>query len=303
MPEVQKFLLSIDSLAGLPGTISSQTTTDDPLHPVKIPNQCWQGYYDLAEFNNSVNKPSLYTEYRDFGKSIWWSGCAICSALGAINYLLNADYTVLDAYKKGMALIYKNTNTLLVSFRRSNKFGVNSTDTQHIAYDIGRNYGWAKNSKNYYNTSSIITESKINSYKNLFYRPDGTYHQANGPYTSGTAADLLSYQGGAYCAAQAQAIERIKNDVAQGLCDIIYINSPIRNCGHYVLAIAYSQAHSSYYSFDDIYVWDPCPINIKNVYDNKKEYYGRRMTLTESMKRINCEISDGIRTIQTCTRI
>lgn len=302
MPEVLKFVLSIDSMPIMPSTITDQTVQ---LGDVKIPNQCWKGYYDIDTFSKSISdtsKPATYSEYFDFGKSIWNAGCGICAAIGAINFLTNGNFTVLDAYRKGLAIVYKSSNSSLVSFRNSKKFGVDTGDTQHIAYDIGRDYGWAKSSKNYTNTASIITTSKINAYKDLFYLPDGTYHQAKGPYQPGNQSDLKSYHDGAYVAAQAQAIERIKNMYFADQCAIIYINSPVRNCGHYVLAVGYSEAHSGYYSFDDIIVWDPCPINT-STYNNKTQYYGRMMTLTESMKRINCDISDGIRTIQTCVRI
>ena len=211
MPEALKFVLSIDSMPIMPSTITDQTVQ---LGDVKIPNQCWKGYYDIDTFSKSISdtsKPATYSEYFDFGKSIWNTGCGICAAIGAINFLTNGNVTVLDAYRKGLAIVYKSSNSSLVSFKNSKKFGVDTGDTQRIAYDIGRDYGWAKNSKNYTNTASIITTSKINAYKDLFYLPDGTYHQAKGPYQSGNQSDLKSYRDGAYVAAQAQAIERIKN--------------------------------------------------------------------------------------------
>ena len=302
MDEVNKFLLTIEDNITLPTTISDQTILSGE---IRIPNQCWKGYYDIAQFTRTLQKPISYSEFFDFEKTILNTGCGICAALGAINFLTNSDFTVLDAYRKGLAIIRKSSRASLVSFRNTSKFGVSSTDTQYIAYDIGRNYSWVKSSKNYTSTSSIITTAKINAYKNLFYIPSDTtitYHQAKGSYTPGNKDDLLAYQGGAYCAAQAQAIERIKNMDFADECGIIYINSPVRNCGHYVLAVGYSTAHSGYYSYDDIIVWDPCAVST-STYNNRTEYYGRRMTLTESMKRINCDISDGIRTIQTCRRI
>ena len=104
-----------------------------------------------------------------------------------------------------------------------------------------------------------------------------------------------------YRAAQAQAIERIKQDVANGYVDILYINSPINKSGHYILAVNAVQNYSTH-SYADITVWDPCPTN-QTGYNNKTSYYGREMTLMQAMNRIKADISDGVRTIQTCSVI
>lgn len=286
-----------------------------------IPNQLWKGYRDPHVFTEEQNKIGSVLKnksFRDFGISINNYGCAVCSSVAAVNYLKNTNYTVYDFYNKNCFVWKKSVNknnvpngVTLMSFRGTQKFGVTSTYTNHIAYDIGRDYGWAKSSRNYTNTNSVITPEKISAYQDKFYRPTegetnkgykstDSYNQATARYTKGTLSTLFdsSDYSKKYRTAQAQAIERIKYDILNGYVDILFINSPVTKSGHYVLAVGATQNYSTH-SYADITVWDPCAKNT-STYNNRTSYTGRQMTLMESMSRIKGDISDGIRSIQTC---
>lgn len=286
-----------------------------------IPNQLWQGYWKEDIFN--ANKPAgVDIQFMDFGVSIRQYACAVCCCVGVVNLFKNTNYTIKNFYDRNYFIWYKdqyNKNGLhngvtLARFSYTKKLGVDTTQTLHIAYDVGRDYGWCKNSKNYTNTSSIIIPEKITAYASKFYQPqsgettkgykdNNKYNQAGGAYTKGSLSDIFASTTYAlnYRAAQAQAIERIKQDINNGHADILYINSPVTKSGHYVLAVEAIQNYSTH-SYADIVVWDPCPTN-QTGYNNKTSYYGRKMTLMQSMNRIKGDISDGIRTIQTCSTI
>ena len=66
------------------GSISQEGSSQ-----IFVPNQLWKGYYDpeiFKEYSNTAWGINL-NQYYDFGVSIRNYGCAVCSAVGAINML------------------------------------------------------------------------------------------------------------------------------------------------------------------------------------------------------------------------
>jgi len=128
------------------------------------------------------------------------------------------------------------------------------------------------------------------------------YNQGTGNYSSGGRDDLLAQED--FCKSQVVALKKLQSDlsgstaVSPTKCDIIYVCSSKRKLGHYLLAIAYSQQHTGQYSVDDVTVLDPCPTKI-----SRDNYYGVSMTLPNALKRLNADISDGIRLIYKVSAI
>ena len=143
-----------------------------------IPNQLWQGYWKEDVFN--ANKPvGVNLDFIDFGISIQQYGCAVCCCVGATNLLKGTNYTIKNLYDRNYFTWYKDrynkkglhNGVTLAKFSYIKKLGVDTTQSLHIAYDVGREYGWCKKSKNYYNTSTIITPEKVSAYASKFYQP------------------------------------------------------------------------------------------------------------------------------------
>ena len=254
---------------------------------------------------------------------MWYYSCPLCCSIGAAKILTGDEYTINDLYKKQCFTWYdkkydkkgRHCGVTLANFPRMKKIGIDATETKKTKYDDGRYYSWTKKASAYTGTANAIAQSShptwtLSQWADAFYMPvdsdDGlyksSYNQGNGAWKKG---DLTSSSQQTFKAYQALAVDRIKTDVQNGKVDIIYICSSVKKSGHYVLAVGFNtdiayqkyESHGNKYCVDEIIVYDPCPVNYK---DN---YYGKKMTLLDSMKRLNADISDGIRTIQTCSAL
>lgn len=290
---------------------------------VYVPNQCWKGYYDVSIFDSTLTKPQNM-QFRDYGISVWYYSCPLCCSIGAAKMLTGNEYTINDLYKKQCFTWYDNKydkygrhcGVTLANFPRMKKIGIDTTETKKTKYDDNRQYSWTKKASAYTGTNNAISQSShpswtLAQWEDEFYMPVSTdsglykssYNQGGGAWVKGNLTASSQQKFKAY---QAMAVDRIKTDIANGKVDIIYICSSVKKSGHYVLAIGFSNdtytSHGNKYCVDEIIVHDPCPVS-NALYNNKTSYYGRQMTLLDSMRRLNADISDGIRTIQTVSAL
>lgn len=261
-----------------------------------IPNQCWGGYYNKSIFDSTRPSPSFgqnYNNYKDFGVSIQNYGCAVCCCVGAYNRLYagwNKPLTVYDLWIKNcfvwnQNIINKKGQPCGPTLAIWNRTPGVSISTDKLRFDDTRAYPFTR-SNSYYQEPSIG-----DSYASQFYVPSGW----SGHYELTTN----------YKKKQVAAMKRIEENVVGSSCCILYICNSTRNAGHYVLAYDSTREEGQPYKYSDILVYDPCPsltyFNGTAKPKRSENYYGARCTLEESMKRINSDLSDGIRTVAVCT--
>lgn len=291
MADIVEYKLNIEQ------ALYTEETPTYTQNVTQIPNQAWKGYYNEEVFNSNQDKPSG-AQYVDFGISVWYYGCAVCSCIGASNLLNNANYTIYDAYKKDT---FKWNSSIvngkgircgatLAKWNTMTRIGIRCNSLK-MHYDDQRQYAWA-------GANSKLRNPSVISGISLYVPSDESiqYNQGGGVYTKGNRNALLSQTN--YCAYQAAGLYRIEGDIAAGKCDVVFICSSKKNCGHWVLATGYQHQHGgTVYSTDDVTVYDPCPAN-----HSKLLYAGKQTTLTDAMKRIGADISDGVRSILTITK-
>lgn len=273
-------------------TITTQFSASDV-----IPNQCWAGYYNKSVFNSTQNKPTSI-KFKDFGVSIQNYGCAVCCCVGAYNLLYpeNTPLTVYDLWQKnGFLWNPKITNkpgqscgTTKAVWSRTPDISIS---TGKIHFDDTRTYPFA-NPNSYYKEPNLSQEKYEGISASDFYVPSGW-----------SGHNILTDN---YKIKQVAAMIDIKEAVDNNNCCILYICNSTRNTGHYVLAYG-STYTSGTYSYDQIQVCDPCPSLTYQGWQQhhvkrSNQYYGANTTLDESMKRINSDLSDGIRTVAICKK-
>ena len=268
-----------------------------------IPNQCWSGYYNRDTFASSSLQygPVANTiKFEDFGVSILKYGCAVCCCIGATNYLNKnktgfVPITVYDMYKKNAFvwnknIVNSNGQSCGATLAKWNSTPGVQISNSNIHYDSDREYSFSKKNSAYSATPEL-TSAQVTTYSNMFYIPvstDTAIYKSS--YHNSLDDDFKAYQS--------LGFSRIKANITSGYVDIIYICNKTHNTGHYVLAYSFNSNlytnRGNQYAADEINVVDPCP----NSY-NKSQYYGVATTLAVAMKRINSDISDGIRTVAT----
>ena len=270
-----------------------------------IPSQLWKGYYDEKTFKSTAVRPTQ-AQYVNYGKSVFNYGCAVCCCAGAARILTSKTHTLDEMYRLGTFSWNPKTvdkygspnGPTLARWYQMRQIGI-SVNNGGVHYDAQRTYPWTKGN-NAYQTLSTSTASLSE-----FYVPADTsivYNQGTGNYSSGKRDALLAQED--FCKSQVVALKKLQSDLSGSTagsptkCDIIYVCSSKRKLGHYLLAIAYSQQHSGQYSVDDVTVLDPCPTKI-----SRDNYYGVSMTLPNALKRLNADISDGIRLIYKVSAI